>query len=101
MRMLVTLLPDWKEPSKLLKVRVECPWKHCYMDRCKKACCLTIMGSELFKKVACLKKKNCKKPDKIPKTYSRETFTLDGQMELDIFFGGNTMRTNIYIKLCL
>ena len=46
---------------------------------------ITIMGGELFKKVVTvngLKKKNFKKPDKIPKTYSRETFTLDGVMEL-------------------
>ena len=60
------------------------------------------MGSELFKKVASvnrLKKRNCKKPDKVLKTYSREIFTLDGQMELDISFGDKTMKTTIYIKL--
>ena len=63
---------------------------------------ITIMGGELFKKVATvnrLKRKDFKKPDKIPKTYSRQTFTLDGRMELDISFGNKTLKTNVYIKM--
>ena len=62
---------------------------------------ITIMGGELFKKVATvnrLKKKDFK-PDKIPKTYSRETFTLDGVMELHVSFGERTMKTSVYIKM--
>ena len=37
--------------------------------------------------------------DKIPKTYDRKIFTLDGMMDLDISFDGLTMRTPVYIKL--
>ena len=59
-------------------------------------------SGDLFKKVATvnkLKKKDFKKPDKVPKTYSRQTFTLDGRMELDISFGEKSIRTNVYIKM--
>ena len=63
---------------------------------------ITIMGKELFKKVASinrLKKKDFKPPDKVPRTYSRQTFSLNGQMELDISFGKKTMKTKVYIKM--
>ena len=63
---------------------------------------ITIMGGDLFKKVATvnkLKKKDFKKPDKVPKTYSRQTFTLDGRMELEIAFGEKSIRTSVYIKM--
>ena len=60
------------------------------------------MGGESFKKIATvnrLKKNDFKKPDKIPKTYSRETFTWDGAIELDVSFGERTMKTSVYIKM--
>ena len=63
---------------------------------------ITIMGKDLFKTIAtlhCLKKKDFKPPDKVPKTYDRQPFTLDGRMELEISFGDKTMTTTVYIKL--
>ena len=50
---------------------------------------ITIMGGELFKKVATVNrlKKDFKKPDKVCKTYSRQTFPLDERMKMDISFG--------------
>ena len=57
---------------------------------------ITIMGAELFKKVASvarLKKSAFKKPDKTPYTYDRQPFSLDGKLELDITFDNCTMRT--------
>ena len=63
---------------------------------------ITIVGGDLFKRVAAaarLKKKNFKKPDKVPKTYDRRTFALDGRMDLDVSFNGVTMNTPVYIKL--
>ena len=63
---------------------------------------ITIMGPDLFKKVASLrrlKKRNFHQPDKVPKTYDRRTFTLDGRMELEITFGGKAMLTTVYIKM--
>ena len=47
---------------------------------------ITIMGKELFKTVASvcrLNKRDFKCPDKIPKTYDRHPFTLDGRLELE------------------
>ena len=63
---------------------------------------ITILGGELFRRVAAvarLKKSQLKKSDKVPRTYDRRTFTLDGKMDLDISFGGTTMRTPVYIKM--
>ena len=60
------------------------------------------MGEELFKNRATvnqLKKKDFKKLYKIPKTYSRQTFTLDGQMQLEISFEEEKMKTSVYIKM--
>ena len=42
---------------------------------------ITIMGQELFARVAAaarLRKKDFRKPDKVPRTYDRKTFHLDG-----------------------
>ena len=63
---------------------------------------ITIMGGELFKKVAAaarLKKRDFKKPDKVPRTYDQQPFTLDGRMDLDVTFGERTMRTPVYLKM--
>ena len=59
---------------------------------------ITIMGKELFKTIASvrkLKKKDFKKPDK----YSRQPFTLDGRMELEITFADKVMTTTVYVKM--
>lgn len=46
---------------------------------------ITIIGEELLAKVAltaCLRKRDFKKADKIPRTYNQRTFTLDGRLDL-------------------
>ena len=56
---------------------------------------ITIMGAEVFKKVASvahLKKSAFKKPDKVPYTYDGKSFELDGRMDLDVSFDGHTHR---------
>ena len=63
---------------------------------------ITIIGPQLFKQVASvrrLKKKNLKKVDKVPRTYEQKPFALHGRMDLDISFGGKTMQTPVYIKM--
>jgi hypothetical protein len=63
---------------------------------------ITIIGGSLFKKVATtarLKKRDFKTPDKTPRTYVHEPFTLDGMMELDVAFGEKTVRTTVYVKM--
>ena len=45
---------------------------------------ISIMGRELFARVASvakLRKKDFRKPDKVPRTYDRRTFHLDGCMD--------------------
>ena len=63
---------------------------------------ITIIGGELFRRVAAvarLRKKDLKKPDRVPRTYDHRPFTLDGKMDLDLSFDGTTMRTPVYIKM--
>jgi len=63
---------------------------------------ITIMGGALFKKVAPaakLKRKDLHRSDKVPRTYNRKPFTLDGRMALDLSFGEKTMTTPIYLKM--
>lgn len=63
---------------------------------------ITIMGADLFKKVAAaahLKKRNFKKPDKVPYTYDQKSFNLDGRIDLDISFDGLSMCTPVYVKM--
>ena len=63
---------------------------------------ITIMGAELFKKVAAvgrLKRSAFKKADKVPYTYDHRPFALDGKMELDITFDNCRMRTPVYVKM--
>ena len=63
---------------------------------------IMIMGQELFARVAAaarLCKNNFRKPDKVPRTYDRKTFCLDGCMDMDLSFADKTMRTTVYIKM--
>lgn len=63
---------------------------------------ITIMNGALLREVAIaahLKKKALQPADKVPKTYEHQTFPFDGRLELDISFGGRTMRTPVYIKM--
>ena len=60
---------------------------------------ITIMGRELFTKAAMLRKKNFRKPDKVPWTYDQKTFHLDGCMDMDLSVAEKTMRTTVYIKV--
>ena len=63
---------------------------------------ITIMGADLFKKVAAvarLKKKQLKKSDKVPYTYDQKPFKLDGKLELDITFQDKTLCTPVYIYI--
>ena len=63
---------------------------------------ITIMGQELFKKVtfvAGITKKQFKAADKLPFTYDRHQFQLDGYLNLDITFDQRVMRTPVYIKM--
>ena len=46
---------------------------------------ITIMGAELFAKVAvtaCLHKRDLKKADRIPRMYDQLSFSLDGRLDL-------------------
>lgn len=62
---------------------------------------ITIMNGDLFERVATAArlKKNFKRADKVLRTYDRHSFSLDGQMDLDISFGGRTMCTPVYLKM--
>ena len=56
---------------------------------------ITIMGADLFKKVAAvarLKKKQLKKSDKVPYTYDQKPFKLDGKLD---FPGQDIVYTSI------
>ena len=63
---------------------------------------ITIIGGELFKKVAAvarLRKKDFKDADKTPKNYDGQPFSLDGRMNLDITFNDIAINTPVYIKM--
>ena len=63
---------------------------------------ITIMGGELFKKVAAtakLKKRDLKAPNKVPRTYDKQSFTLDGRMNIDVTFDDRNMKTPVYLKM--
>ena len=63
---------------------------------------ISIIGAELFKKVAAaarLKKKEFKDPDKIPHPYDQRPFKLHGKIMLDIGFEDKTIRTPVYVKM--
>ena len=62
---------------------------------------ITIIGGKLFKMIATkatpkLKKKDLQQPDKVPRNYDGNTFTLDGKMDLK---GSKSMVEHIYIKM--
>ena len=57
---------------------------------------ITIMGTDLFKRVARLRKRSFKRPDKILYTYDHQPFSLDG---MDITFDNHTMHTPVYVKM--
>ena len=63
---------------------------------------ITIMGGEMFKRVATvarLRKKDFKPPDKSPRNYNQQPFKLDGRLDLDVSFQGKAMSTPIYAKM--
>ena len=63
---------------------------------------ITIMGGKLFKEVASvarLRKRDFIPADKIPHTYNRQPFSLDGRMDLEIMFGDRIMKTPVYVKM--
>ena len=63
---------------------------------------ITIIGGDLFRRVAAnarLRKRDFKKADKTPRTYSQQPFSLDGKMDLDLTFDDKTMKTTVYIKM--
>ena len=44
-------------------------------------------------------RRTLKRADKVPHTYDRHSFSLDGLMDMDISFGGRTMCTPVYLKM--
>jgi len=63
---------------------------------------ITIIGKEMFKKVASvakLWKKDFKPPDNQPRTYNLQPFRVHGRIEVDVSFGDHTMKTSIYVKM--
>ena len=63
---------------------------------------ITILGGNLFKKVATiakLKKRDFRPADKTPRNYDQRPFQLDGRLDLDIGFGEHTLRTPVYVKM--
>ena len=63
---------------------------------------VTIIGGEMFKKVAAvakLRKKDFKPADKTPYNYDRKPFRLDGKLKLDVSFKDCTMTTDVYVKM--
>ena len=49
--------------------------------------------------MARLKKRQLKKANKVPHTYDRREFNLDGHLDLDINFNDKTMNTAVYLKM--
>ena len=63
---------------------------------------ITIVGAEVFKRIAVvtkLSKRELKPADKTPRTYDHKIFRLDGRLDLDVTFQGKTMKTSIYLKM--
>lgn len=46
-----------------------------------------------------LRKRDLKKPDKVPRTYDQKPFILDGRMDLEVSFADKMMTTPVYIKM--
>ena len=49
--------------------------------------------------VSKLRKRDCKNPDRVPRTYDRKPFTLHGVLELEISFAEKKMKAKVYIKM--
>ena len=65
---------------------------------------ITIVGAEIFKHIAAvakLRRRDLKPADKTPRTYDQKIFRLDGHLDLDIAFQGQTMKTPVYIRSTL
>ena len=68
---------------------------------------ITILGGEMFKKVAsvaCLRKKDFQPPDKTLRNYNQQSFTIDGRIDIDVAFQDKIMKTAVYVKrrwMCL
>ena len=63
---------------------------------------IMIIGGSLFRKLANivrLRKRDLKKPDKVPRTYDQKPFILDGRMDLEVSFADKMMTTSVYIKM--
>ena len=63
---------------------------------------ITIMGGELFKKVAAvarLRKRDFKAADKSPRGYDGSPFHLDGRIDLELSVGDRSMKTPVYVKM--
>jgi len=63
---------------------------------------VTIMGGEMFKKVAAsakLRKKDFKPANMTPYNYDKKPFRLDGKLELDVSFQDRTITTDMHVKM--
>ena len=63
---------------------------------------VTIMGGEMFKKVAAvakLHKRDFKPADKTPYNYDRKPFRFDRKLKLDVSFKHCTMTTDVFVKM--
>ena len=63
---------------------------------------ITIIGGEMFKRVAAvakLHKKDFKPPDKKPVNYDQKPFIIDGRVDLDVAFQGRSIRAPVYVKM--
>ncbi len=62
---------------------------------------ITILGGEIFKRVADvvkLRKKDFKPPDRTPHNYNRQPFHLDRHVDLEVAFQDKTMKNPVYVK---
>ena len=63
---------------------------------------ITILGGEMFKKVASVArshKKDFHPPDKKPRNYDQQPFTIDGCIDIDVVFQDKAMKTAVYVKM--
>ena len=63
---------------------------------------ITIMGGELFKKVAAvarLRKRDFKAADKSLRGYDGSPFHLDGRINLELSVGDRSMKTPVYVRM--
>ena len=63
---------------------------------------ITILGGEMFKKVASVarsRKKDFQPPDKTSRNYNQQSFTIDGRINIGVAFQDKTMKIAIYVKM--